>query len=76
MVIAHPIFYLIARWYFDDLYELKLLSHYVRLETGTVTTLAIIHPYLQRQQWDIDTNDESCDTVIYGPSNLTKQSKY
>ena len=25
-----------------------------------------MHAYLQRQQCDIDTDDEACDTVIYG----------
>ena len=67
--------YLIARWYFDYLYESKLLPHYVRLDKGTETgVLATMHAYLRRQQCDIDTVDEACDTVIYGPSTSNQAS--
>ena len=67
--------YLIARWYFDYLYESKLLPHYVRLDKGTETgVLATMHAYLRRQQCDIDTDLEACDTVIYGPSTSNQAS--
>ena len=67
-----------ARWYFDYLYESKLLPHYltetyenrdrsISLDKGIETgVLATIHAYLQRQQCDIYTDDEACDTAIYG----------
>ena len=66
---------LTAGWYFDYLYESKLLLHHVRLDKGTETgALATLHAYLRRQQCDIDTDDEACDTVIYGPSTSNQES--
>ena len=67
--------YLVACWYFDYLYESKLLPHYIRLDTGTETVvLATIYHYLRRQQCDTDTDDEASDTVIYGPSTSNQAS--
>ena len=67
--------YLIARWYFDYLYESKLLPHNVRLDKGTETgVLATMHAYLWIQQYNIDTDEETCDTVIHGPSTSNQAS--
>ena len=67
--------YFIAYWYFDYLSESKLLSHYVRLDKAAETgVLATIYVYLRRQQRDVDTNDETCGTVIYGPSASNQAS--
>ena len=42
------------------------MPHYVRLGKETETgVLAAMHAYLQRQQYDIDTDDETFDTIIY-----------
>ena len=35
---------------------------------------ATIHAYLRRQQCDIDTDDEACDTAIHGPSTSNHAS--
>ena len=57
--------YLITHWYFDYFYESKLLPFNVRLDKGTETgVLATMHAYLPRQQNNIDTDDETCDTEI------------
>ena len=67
--------YLIPSWYFDYLYEPKLLSHCVRLAKGTEAgVLVTINAYLRRQQCDIDTDEEACDTEIYGPSTSNQGS--
>ena len=67
--------YLIALWYFDYLYESKLLPHNVRLDKGAETeVLATMHAYLRRQKYDIDTDEEACDTVIYGPPTSNQAS--
>ena len=47
IVIAHSIFYLVGAFYY--LHESKLLSNYVRLDSGRKTgVLATIHAYLRR----------------------------
>ena len=57
------------------MHESKRFLHYVRLGKGTETgVLATMHAYLQRQQCDIDTDDEACDTVIYGQSTSNQAS--
>ena len=67
--------YLIACWYFDYLYESKLLLDYVRLGKRTETgVLGTMHAYLRRQKCDIDTDDEACDIIIYGPSTSNEAS--
>ena len=33
-----------------------------------------MHVYLRRQECDIHTDDEACDTVIYGPSTSNQAS--
>ena len=67
--------YLIARWFFNYLYESKLLPLNVRLDKGTETgVLATMHAYLRRQQNNIDTDEEACDTEIYGPSTSNQGS--
>ena len=67
--------YLIAYWYFDYLSESKLLSHYVRLDKAAETgVLATIYVYLRRQQRDVDTDDETCGIVVYGPSAFNQAS--
>ena len=61
--------YLIAYWYFDYFSKSKLLSHYVRLDKAAeIRVLATSYVYSRRQQRDVDTDDETCGTVIYGPS--------
>ena len=67
--------YFIAYWYFDYLSESKLLSHYVRLDKAAETgVLATIYVYSRRQQRDVDTDDETCGTVIYGRSASNQAS--
>ena len=67
--------YLIAYWYFDYFSKSKLLSHYVRLDKAAeIRVLATIYVYSRRQQRDVDTDDETCGTVIYGPSASNQAS--
>ena len=67
--------YFIAYWYFDYLSESKLLSHYVRLDKAAETgVLATIYVYSWRLQRDVDTDDETSGTVIYGPSASNQAS--
>ena len=59
---------LVARWYFNYIYETRVLSNYIRIDKGTETgVLATMHCFLRKQQPDIET-EEAIDTVIYGPS--------
>ena len=47
----------------------------VRLDKGTETgVLETMDAYLGRQQYDIDTDEEAYDTVIYGPSKSNQAS--
>lgn len=64
--------YLIACWYFDYLYESKLLTYYM-LEL-TREQRHTMHAYSRRQQCDIDTDYEVCETVIYRPYSCNQAS--
>ena len=51
------------------------MPYNVRLDKGTETgVLVTIHAYLQRQQYDIHTDEQACDTVIYGTSLYNQAS--
>ena len=65
-----------ARWYFDYLYESRTLSSFIRLDKGTETgIMATMHAFLRKQQTDIISDEEACETVIYGPST-SNQVRY
>ena len=64
--------YLIACSYFDYLYESKLLTYYM-LEL-TREQRHTMHAYSRRQQCDIDTDYEVCETVIYRPYSCNQAS--
>ena len=58
-----------ARWYFEFIYETRVMPNYIRLDKGSETgTLAAIHCFLRRQHWDVETDEEAVNTAIYGPS--------
>ena len=60
---------LVARWYFEFLYETRVMPNYIRLDKGSETgTLATMHCFLHRQHSDVETDEEAVKTVIYGPS--------
>ena len=40
----------------------------LQLDKEAESGVLLMHVYLRKQQCDIDTNDEACDTVNYGPS--------
>ena len=51
------------------------MPHNIRLDKGTETrVLVTIHAYLWKQQNDVYTDEEACDTVIYGPSLYNQAS--
>ena len=67
--------YLLPHRHYDYLPESKLLQHYVRLDNVPDSrVLGTMHAYLWKQQFDIDTDDEVRDTVIYGHLHLTRQA--
>lgn len=39
-----------------------------QLDKEAESGVLLMHAYLRKQQCDIDTNDEACDTLNYGPS--------
>ena len=60
---------LVARWYFEFLYETRVMPNYIRLDKGSETgTLATMHCFLRRQHSDVETDEEAVKTVIHGPS--------
>ena len=60
---------LVARWYFEFLYETRVMPNYIRIDKGSETgTLATMHCFLRRQHSDVETDEEAVKTVIYGPS--------
>ncbi len=62
---------LVARWYFDYLYERRVIASIIRIDKGTETgEMATLHAYLQRNHGDLDP----VDTVIYGKSTSNQVS--
>ena len=60
---------LIARWYFDHLYEARTIASRIRIDKGTETgKMATMHAFLRRNHGDMDP----MDTVIYGPSTANQ----
>ena len=60
---------LVVRWYFEFLYETRVMPNYIRIDKGSATgTLAKMHCFLRRQHSDVETDEEAVKTVIYGPS--------
>ncbi|XP_078484142.1 uncharacterized protein LOC144744114 isoform X2 [Ciona intestinalis] len=65
---------LIARWYFDYIYETKCIASYMRLDKGTETgIMATMHAFLRKSH--IDVTDAS-DTVIYGKSTSNQIERW
>ena len=63
---------IIGRWYFDYLYESRVMPSIMRLDKGTETgTMATMHAFLRRNHGDMD----SSETVIYGPSTSNQVSE-
>ena len=66
---------LTSQWYFNYLYESKVLPHHIRCDKGTETGIvATMHAFLRKQQNDVLTDDEACQKVIYGPSTSNQVS--
>ena len=60
---------LVARWYFEFLYETRVMPNYIGIDKDSETgTLATMHCFLRRQHLDVVTYEEPVKTVIYGPS--------
>ena len=56
---------LVARWYFDYLYERRIIASIIRIDKGTETgDMATLLAYLRRNHVDINPED----TVVYGKS--------
>lgn len=57
---------LVARWYFDYLYELRrVIASMIRIDKGTETgEMATLHAFLRRNHGDVNPED----TVVYGKS--------
>ncbi|KAM7427620.1 hypothetical protein ABFA07_021268 [Porites harrisoni] len=55
----------IGRWYFDYLYETRVMAAMLRVDRGTETgVMATLHSFLRRHHGDMDPSD----SVVYGPS--------
>lgn len=64
---------LIARWYFDYVYEAKKIPSMLRLDKGTETgTLATLHAFLRRKHGDMAPED----TVHFGSSTSNRIERY
>lgn len=62
---------LVARWYFDHLYETRQMSVFLRIDKGTETgVMATIHAFLRRHHNDMD----ACETILYGPCTSNQVS--
>ena len=60
---------LVARWYFEFIYETRVIPNYIRIDKGSETdTIAAMHCFLCRQHSDVETDEEAVEAVIYGPS--------
>ena len=60
---------LVAWWYFEFIYEIRVIPNYIRIYKGSETgTFAIMHCFLRRQHLDVEADEEAIKTVIYGPS--------
>ena len=56
---------LVARWYFDYLYDRRVIASIIRVDKGTETgDMATLHAYLRRNHGDVNPED----TVVYGKS--------
>ena len=63
--------------YFEYLYKSKILPNYTRVDKGTETaTLSTMHAYLSSLQMNVQTEDEACERVIYGPSTSNQVSSF
>ena len=48
---------LVARWYFDLIYETRVIPNYIGIDNGSKTgTIATIHCFLRRQHSDVETD--------------------
>ena len=62
----------VARWYFDYLYETRVMASNIRIDKGSETgDLATMHAFLRSQHGDVD---DPTDTVIYGKSTSNQVS--
>ena len=60
---------LVARWYFEFIYETRVIPNYIRINKGSETgTIAKMHYVLRRQHSDVETDEEAVKALIYGPS--------
>ena len=46
-----------------------------QLDKEAESGVLLMHAYLRKQQCDIDTKDEACDTLNYGPSTSNQAWK-
>ena len=47
---------LVARWYFEFIYETRVIPNYIRIDKGSETgTIATMHCFLRRQHSDVET---------------------
>ena len=67
--VTNRILELVARWYFEFIYETRVRLNNIRIDKGSETgTLATMHCFLRRQHSDVETDEKAVKTVIYGPS--------
>ena len=60
---------LVTRWYFELVYETRVMPNYIRTDKGSETgTIATMHCFLRRPHLDVETDEDAVKTVIYGPS--------
>ena len=61
---------LVARWYFNYLYEWRVIASMIRIDKGTETgEMATLHVFLQRNHGDVNPKD----TVVYGKSTSDQE---
>ena len=55
---------LVARWYFESIYETRVMPNYMLIDKGSETgTIATMHCFLRRPHSDVETDEEA---FIYG----------
>ncbi|XP_078377682.1 uncharacterized protein LOC144660830 [Oculina patagonica] len=66
--------HIIGRFYFDYLFESRVLPDRIRVDRGTETgIMATIHSYLRAQCGDME---DGTDCVLYGPSTQNKIERW
>ena len=66
--------HIIARRYFDFLYDTRVLPKFLRIDKGSETEkMATLHAYLASK---LGVMEDPTDSVIYGPSNANKIERW